>query len=268
LAPADKTIGGACAKIRGMPRPLDAVLAFRALYRREILPAGYSARAHVALVLVVALGGIVAALAVAAAHWRRDCLAIVPVTLLVANAVEYLAHRGPMHHRRIGLLALHLRHTGRHHRFFVDEAMSFEEARDLHAVLFPPVLLFFFGAIAIGLGALVALFLPTAAAALFVATALGYYLSYEVLHFLYHVPPHWPVARWPGVRWLARLHRFHHDPRRMRECNFNLVFPLCDRLAGTLETARANAGVRPTGLTPTSAAGDVHVAASREEGSS
>ena len=218
--------------------------AFRAEYRADVLPARYSGLAHVALVLAAAGGGVAAAIAFAVAHGARWAdLWIVPLTAVVANVVEYLAHRGPMHHRTAILAALHTRHSGRHHRFFVAEAMPFESPRDFHAVLFPPVLLLFFGAIACGLGVLVALVAPAGVAALFVATALGYYLLYEILHFLYHVPPHWPVARLPGVRALARLHRLHHDPRRMQDVNFNLVFPLCDRLAGTLDTG---AGAAPT----------------------
>ena len=221
-----------------MSTPLpDKLAAYRAQYRADIVPPGYSGAAHVALVLAGAGGGLAAAIALAAANgasWRDGW--IVPLTFLVANVVEYLAHRGPMHHRRPGLAALHARHSGRHHRFFVADAMPLECMRDLHAVLFPPALLLFFGAIATGLGALVALILPTAVAALFVASALGYYLLYELLHFLYHVPSHWTAARWPVVRLLARLHRRHHDPRCMQHVNFNLVFPLCDRLAGTLDT--------------------------------
>lgn len=220
---------------------------FRAGYRADVLPARYSGAAHVALVLAAAGGGVAAALAFAVAHDARWADAwIVPLTVVMANAVEYVAHRGPMHHRTRVLAALHTRHSGRHHRFFVAEAMPFESTRDFHAVLFPPVLLVFFGAIACGLGALVALVAPAGVAALFVATALGYYLLYEILHFLYHVPAHWRAARLPGVRWLARLHRVHHDPRRMREANFNLVFPLCDRLAGTLDTGAATTPAEAT----------------------
>ena len=235
------------------PIPIKTA-AFRAEYRADVLPARYSGAAHVALVLAVAGGGIAAALAFAASHGARWTDAwIVPLTTVVANVVEYLAHRGPMHHRTRVLAALHTRHSRRHHRFFVADAMPFEGLRDFHAVLFPPVLLLFFGAIACGLGALVSLVAPAGVAALFVATALGYYLLYEVLHFLYHVPAHWRAARLPGVRWLARLHRVHHDPRRMQQANFNLVFPLCDRLAGTLDTgaaaAPADASFDSTGAT-------------------
>jgi hypothetical protein len=218
------------------PLPCAAPAAFREAYRREVLPPRYCGACHVVLVALVGAAGITAALWWASATWRWSDLWVVPLTLLVANTVEYLAHRGPMHHRRRGLGALHTRHTGRHHRYFTGRAMHFGAVQDFHAVLFPPVLLLFFGTVTVALGGLAAVFLPPAAAALFVATALGYYLLYELLHFLYHVPPQWRAGRLPGVRWLARLHRLHHDPRHMQQHNFNLVFPLCDWIAGTLHT--------------------------------
>ncbi|MFZ5543235.1 MAG: sterol desaturase family protein [Pseudomonadota bacterium] len=224
------------------------VQAFRDEYRRGLLPARYCGACHVMLVLAVGSSGIALALWWASAMWQPRDLWTVPLTLLIANVVEYLAHRGPMHHRRRGLHALHTRHTGRHHRYFTDEAMHFESVRDFHAVLFPPVLLLFFGGIAVALGVVAALFLPAASAALFVATALAYYLLYELLHFLYHVPPQWRAGRLPGVRWLARLHRLHHAPRHMQQRNFNLVFPLCDWLVGTLDSGRAT---NPLGGTST-----------------
>lgn len=214
-----------------------SVLAFRERYRVEHLPASYSGPWHVALVLLMAGGGLAAAIALAASRGRWTDLWVVPVTFLVANAVEYLAHRGPMHHRRRGLEALHARHTARHHRFFIDGAMTFSSSRDWHAVLFPPVLLLFFGGIAAGLGLLAALVLPVAQAALFTATCLAYYLLYEALHFAYHLPPDQAPASWPVVRWLARLHRRHHAPEAMQHRNFNLVFPLMDTLMGTYDGA-------------------------------
>lgn len=220
---------------------------FRTDYAAGVRPPGYSGLRHVAVVPVFGLSVIAIALWVAwtsGLQWVH--LWVMPATVLFANAVEYAAHRGPMHHRRPGLQALHTRHSGRHHRYFDHEQMHFESAADFHAVLFPPVLLLFFGGIAVGLGCLVAVFLPRPAAAMFVATSVGYYLVYEVLHFLYHVPPQWRAGRLPGVRWLARLHRLHHEPARMQQSNFNLVFPLCDWLLGTLDTGRediADAGL-------------------------
>lgn len=219
----------------------DPTRAFRRRYAAEVRPARYSGRAHVISVFLIGGSAIGLALWIASASGRWADVWIVPATVLIANIVEYLAHRGPMHHRLRGLGALHTRHSARHHRYFTREQMHFESAHDFHAVLFPPVLLLFFGGITALLGLLAALFLPTAAAALFVATGVAYYLVYEVLHFLYHVPPHWKGGDLPVVRRLAALHHLHHDPRLMQQRNFNLVFPLVDWIAGTLHTGAAPA---------------------------
>lgn len=220
-------------------------LAFRDRYREEVLPPNYSGGGHVGLVLVLGSATTATAIGFAARTWRASDFWVVPATWLLANLVEYLAHRGPMHHRWRGLHLLHLRHTGRHHRYFTDRAMHFDSPHDFHAVLFPPVLLGFFGAIAAALGAGVALALTPAAAALFVAASMGYYLLYESLHFCYHLPDTAAAAHLPGVRWLARLHRLHHTPALMMQRNFNLVFPLFDWIFGTLDTGRSQE-IRPT----------------------
>jgi hypothetical protein len=212
---------------------------FRAVYRVRVLPKGYSGPLHIAVVLCLGLGAIALAVGIAVPSFRWIDLSIVPVTVVLGNVVEYLAHRGPMHMRWPPLEALYERHTKRHHRYFTARAMYFESSRDFHAVLFPPLLLMFFGGIAALLGLAAALVLPTAAAALFFASAVGYYLIYEVLHFLYHVPPWWSLSRVPGVAWLAQLHRLHHDPQVMRHSNFNLVFPLCDWAFDTLDTGHS-----------------------------
>ncbi len=83
---------------------------------------------------------------------------MIPIAFLIANLVEYLGHRGPMHRMKRGLGVIFRRHTLEHHHFFTDQQMSYESSRDFKAVLFPPVmLLFFIGGIATPIG--LALFL-------------------------------------------------------------------------------------------------------------
>lgn len=209
---------------------------YRLEYQASFVPKWYRPRVHLAFVF--AFGGtMIAGLLVSA--WSvltpADLIAI-PATLLIANFVEYCAHRGPMHHETTFLRPLFERHTRRHHRYFNAAHMELDGTHDFHATLFPAVLLLFFGAIALSLGALVALALPWHTAAVFVATAVAYYLAYEMLHLAYHLPvDHW-LARVPPVPFLARHHRIHHDGEGMRQCNFNLVAPLFDVVFGTLRT--------------------------------
>lgn len=211
-----------------------ATLAYRRHYRRRLMPRGYSGRRHLALVLLSGTA-VLALLACAfpeAFAWCR--LWVVPATLVVASFVEYWAHRGPMHNAMPLLGEVFDRHTRQHHRYFTPAAMRVHAPRDLCAVLFPAPMLLFFGLIAATLGAFVALLISREVAVVFVATALAYYLLYELLHLAYHLPNTLRVARWPIVRQLAHLHRLHHARSAMREVNFNLVLPLFDWLFGTL----------------------------------
>ncbi|MCM2209799.1 hypothetical protein MYF61_29755, partial [Klebsiella quasipneumoniae] len=43
-------------------------------------------------------------------------------------------------------------------------------------------------------------------AALFAATLLGGYLSYEIFHACEHLPPQNPICRLPWIRHMRRLH--------------------------------------------------------------
>ena len=161
-------------------------------------------------------------------------LLTVPVSFLIANLAEYFGHKGPMHRKAAGLGIVFRRHTLEHHHFFTHQAMSFESTRDFKMVLFPPVLLIFFlGGIATPLGALAFLLLTPNCGWLFVTTAMAYFLSYEWLHFSYHLPDgHW-LSRTRVLARLRKHHTHHHDLALMGKWNFNITFPICDAVMGT-----------------------------------
>lgn len=206
---------------------------YRERYRVERVPRHYSGRLHLASTSLTSLVGV--ALAINQIHapslleWGT-----VPAAFLVANLAEYLGHRFPMHHRYPGLAAVFRRHAGTHHRFFVADAMAGRDARDWHVTLFPPILiLFFFGVIGAPLAGLLLWLAPPNVAWLFVATAITYFLTYEWLHLSYHIASGSLLGRLPGVASLARHHQRHHDPLLMGRCNFNITFPIVDRVVGT-----------------------------------
>lgn len=212
----------------------SAVARFRPEYRHDCIPAGYSGRRHACttfgLGLAVIFAGIVALDGVSAAEWVT-----VPLTLAYANLVEYLGHRGPMHHARPGLRLVFERHAGQHHRFFTDDLMAIDSARDLKAVLFPVVMiLFFLLAFALPVWMLLAWLATSNVAWLFVISAVAYFLNYELLHLVYHLPERGQLATLPFVARLKRHHQRHHDPRLMSHYNFNITYPLCDWLFGTI----------------------------------
>lgn len=212
----------------------EQVARFRDSYRREEIPAGYCPVCHLLFTFGVGglalLGCLLMLDQVRPLEWLT-----VPLAFVYANFAEYFGHRFPMHRPYPGLRLIYRRHAGQHHRFFSEQQMPYEQLRDLRAVLFPPLLVgFFFGGFGLPAWWLLAWLISDNVAWLFIATGIGYFLNYEVLHLAYHLPPTHPIARLPLVRRLYWLHARHHDPEQMARVNFNISYPLGDWLFGTL----------------------------------
>jgi hypothetical protein len=211
----------------------DDVSRFRERMRATKFPRRYSGYAHFAFTSIVSIIIISYSLFTLSSLRPLELLTI-PITFLFANIVEYRAHKGVMHFRRRGFSLVFERHTPSHHGFYTHEAMAAESPDDFYMVLFPPILIvFFFGLFALPVGFLLAWLTNANIARLFVATAVGYYLTYEWLHFSYHLPAQSFVGRLGIVRRLRAHHTAHHDRALMQKHNFNITFPICDALFGT-----------------------------------
>ncbi|MEO8797720.1 MAG: sterol desaturase family protein [Polyangiaceae bacterium] len=211
----------------------SAVEAFRARYRATEIGPRYRGWVHFAFTSLASLA--VVAFALSKVHrpsWAE--WAAVPLFFLIANAAEYFGHKSAMHVPRRGLGLVYRRHTREHHHFFTADAMSYASARDFKMVLFPPVMIIFFlGVIATPIALVLFALASRNVAWLFVATAMGYFLTYEWLHFAYHLPPESTVGRSRVIAALRRHHQAHHDLGLMGRYNFNITFPICDALFGT-----------------------------------
>jgi hypothetical protein len=75
----------------------------------------------------------------------------------------------------------------------------------------------------------------------FLLVAVGYFLMYETLHALYHLPDATLDRLGLGRRALFRRmqahHAHHHILGRMAHVNFNVTIPLMDVVLGTKEKA-------------------------------
>jgi hypothetical protein len=213
--------------------PDNKVAEFREKYRETEIGPRYSGWAHFAFTSTVSLTIIVwSALGV------RDVKPLewltILITFLFANVVEWTGHRRVMHHPRPGLGLVYKRHTLHHHHFFTHEFMSYESSRDFQMVLFPPLMIvFYFGLFALPVGAALWIFASQNIARLYVCTAVGYFLTYEWLHFIYHLNPDSWIGRNAIVARLRRHHQAHHDLSLMGNYNFNITFPICDAIFGT-----------------------------------
>jgi len=206
---------------------------WREAYREAEIGPRYSGWLHFAFTTVGSLSAIT--FAASRLHGVRPLeWALLPLFFLISNFGEYFGHRGPMHHRKRGLGLLFKRHTLQHHRFFTADSMAFESPRDFKITLFPPVmLLFFIGGMAVPIGALWYALVSPNAGWLFAVEGISYFLLYEWLHFLYHLPEESLLGRLPIIATLRRHHQAHHDPELMTRWNFNITFPIADWILGT-----------------------------------
>jgi hypothetical protein len=163
---------------------------------------------------------------------------IVPAAFLVANWVEYRVHKGPMHHKRRPWEILFERHTRQHHVYFDHANMSARNAREYYWVFFPWWAVGMVVVTAALFALPIGLFASHNLGLLFFAVGIAYYLIYEWLHFSYHLPVQSGIGRMATVQRLRRLHAAHHDTALMTTQNFNITFPICDWLFGTLSSTR------------------------------
>jgi hypothetical protein len=211
----------------------ESVLVFRDDYRKKNIGPHYYGWAHFTFTSTASLA--VIAFSISRVHAVRPLeWLVIPLTFLFANFAEFKGHRGPMHRPARRLEILFQRHTREHHHFFTHDAMTYLSSRDFKMVLFPPEMLFFFlGAIATPMAVALFLLVSPNVGWLYVAVAMGYFLTYEWLHFTYHLPEESLVGKLPFMKALRRHHTLHHDLALMGKYNFNISFPICDWVYGT-----------------------------------
>jgi hypothetical protein len=207
------------------------------LNRAEQIPASFSARGQIARTATLAVTLLAVSLWVAWNASPRSWL-LLPAFWLFANFFEWTVHRFPMH-RPLQPRIMYRNHAQVHHGAFTDEDMPIQNPRELWLIMMPwyTIVMLLIGASPVAVVAALVGGLPLAG--IFYVGALSYFMFYETLHALYHLPPE-TLARWGigGHGIFARLrahHAHHHSMRRMAHVNFNVTIPLADTVLGTRE---------------------------------
>jgi sterol desaturase/sphingolipid hydroxylase (fatty acid hydroxylase superfamily) len=205
--------------------------------RADHIPAGYSPWRQMALTLALAtvLGTMGLALATRA---RATDWLLLPVFLVIANAIEWLVHRHPMH-RPLRPRIMYRNHSMLHHLAFTDGNMVIGPARELGLIMMPWYTMLGLFVVASPIMVVAGLLRGPGLSGVFLLGAVGYFLCYETLHALYHLRDDTldraGIGRLRAFRRLQAHHRHHHILGRMAAVNFNVTVPLWDRLLGTLE---------------------------------
>jgi sterol desaturase/sphingolipid hydroxylase (fatty acid hydroxylase superfamily) len=215
----------------------DRPAAEQRFVRADHIPADYSPWRHMALTL--ALASTLAAVGVALAVRARaaDWL-LLPGFWVIANLIEWLVHRNPMH-RPLRPRIMYRNHAQLHHLAFTDGRMVIGPTRDLGLIMMPWYTMLGLFVIASPIMVIAGVLRGPGLSGVFLLGAVAYFLFYEALHALYHLPDERldraGIGRLRAFRRLQAHHRHHHVLGRMAAVNFNVTFPLWDRLFGTLE---------------------------------
>jgi len=205
--------------------------------RTEHLQAGYSPWRHMALTL-----GIASAISVFGIFLARHATAVdwllLPLFLVVANLLEYLVHRNPMHHPKTPRI-MYRNHAQLHHLAFTDTDMPITRTVELGLIMMPWYTMIGLFVVASPVMLAAGLLRGPGLAGVFLLGAVGYFLTYETLHALYPLPDgtldRIGIGKLRVFRRLQSHHSHHHVLKRMAHTNFNVTFPLMDHLFGTIE---------------------------------
>jgi sterol desaturase/sphingolipid hydroxylase (fatty acid hydroxylase superfamily) len=217
------------------PVPLPAAAA--RFVRADHLEPGYVAGRHIALTLtlasIIAAGGVLLALRARPIDWL-----VAPAFFIVANLIEWTVHKYPMHHP-LPPHILYKNHTLIHHLAFTNRNMPITRTSELGLVMMPWYTMLGLFVFASPVMIVAGLLRGPGLAGVFLLAAVAYFLMYEVLHASYHLPDavlnRIGVGRLRLYRAAQAHHRHHHVLTRMSHVNFNVTFPLMDRLLGTFE---------------------------------
>lgn len=204
------------------------------------IPSWYSPAGHLAAPGLLGLGVMVAAI-LAIRDLKLVELLVIPFTLLFAFGFEWRVHQMVLHRRMPLVGILYERHELAHHVIYTHEDMAMRSARELRLILMPAhaVVLVFFIDAPFALG--VARVFSTNAGAIFLATSMLFFLAYEWLHCAYHLPEESAIGRNAIIAKLRAHHLRHHDPRLMKQWNFNVTVPVFDWIHGTTWTPEREA---------------------------
>jgi sterol desaturase/sphingolipid hydroxylase (fatty acid hydroxylase superfamily) len=209
----------------------------RSFSREAAVLPGWTLSRHLARTLTIATGfaALGGWLVVGAAWWMGLA---VPLFWLVANVVEWTIHRYPMHRPMVPRV-LYKNHAVVHHRAFDGADQEIRTTHELSLVMMPWYTLLFVFASTSPLVLAAWLVGGPPLAGVFLLSAVSYFLFYELVHTLHHLPKAVLRRSWWGRRRLLagmrRHHHSHHQLGRMTEVNFNVTFAITDRLLGTYE---------------------------------
>jgi len=211
------------------------VLKFREEFRKNHIPKWYNGWLHLGFNAAVLVAALVFCFSKLYDVQVKE-LWTIPLTLLLGNLAVFIIHRYPLH-RHYGPFAKFSYdiHSKWHHSFYSHEMVIYEKTDDFYVLFFPPLVIASFCAFYLpGSYFLLKHFFSMNITFLFMGVSTLYFILYEVMHFISHLPEDHVVLDVPLFKMVWAHHVDHHQPDLMHKYNFNIVFPFFDYVFGTV----------------------------------
>ena len=215
------------------------ITTYREKFRLETIPKNYSGIFHLVFNFSVLILSILFAWSQIFELKAWELIAV-PVVVVLGNLVVFVLHKYPLH-RKMPLFGFTYKiHAKWHHSFFDHENLVFDSTRDFFIIFFPTWVVLGFVLLAMPVFYfLLSPFFTANFVFLTMSMASIYFLSYEVVHFASHLPEdHFLIKKIGFFRFMRDYHGIHHNPKLMRDYNFNIVFPLFDVIFKTYISPR------------------------------
>jgi hypothetical protein len=196
------------------------------------IPRYYSPVLHFMSTSSIGIGGIaLAAVMVESFGWGEFTVVIAMV--VIANLVEWIAHKEMLHKKRRYWEVLYEQHTVMHHRMYREDSMAVGGRKEWAFTLMPAKGVLGVAILGIPIALTMSMLFGPDVGWVALATIAGYVSAYEVLHLSYHLTWKSRTMRFL-VGALSRHHARHHHPPLMRNYNMNVTIPLWDWILGTM----------------------------------
>lgn len=154
------------------------------------------------------------------------------ITLFTIFGLEWFIHKNILHKPQFGLKSIYQQHT-LHHVIFNHDDMAIRDGKELNLVLMPVYAVLLLCVIVSPFVGLMLFLLGPSVAFSSLIMIMLFFLGYEWLHLIYHLPKeHW-LSRNRVIQYLRRQHQIHHNYVNMLKYNFNVTVPVFDKIMGT-----------------------------------
>lgn len=194
------------------------------------IPISYNETAHISIPTLI--GILIVSISVFfISNFSWYMLLASAVTVFISFGFEWYVHKNILHKPFRFLEFINTRHIA-HHKVYTNKNMTMLSKKERYLILmpayailavlafiFPNVLLFSF------------LFGKDIALTILI-TMIVFFLSYEWLHYSYHLSENSFVGRMNFIKFMRKHHQRHHNPRLI-QYNFNVTLPIFDWIMGT-----------------------------------